>query len=323
MLGLKQGVVLITFSLLLPFFAYADDSNAPLDGKQEALLKLFLPSLFNKAPSKEVSIPSETSSAQKMLGVLPASLMGTMEKTILKITFPQKPYYEIASDDSHQIITLTFTEVGQTVALPELDTLNTAIERVTYAVGSENQFVVTLLLAPNVDVKGLHMEGNRPAEFVLDLGLGPAFSVPTKMKGVKTSGVYEPLVKKPVPLSPEEIFAKNMDEAVSLLSQQRAADALKVLKTAVPKEMASHLSYYVVLAEAYRQSGNALEAERIYLALTKQEPNNADWLVGLGMCYEMRHQQADAFVAYNKALQLGNLSPSLQQYVVQALKRGA
>jgi len=322
----KVARLIITGVLLLPlssFASFAVEKNAPLNDKQEELLKLFLPSLFKTTHPTSSPSASLNKEAPKLFNDTKASLTGDIQNTVFSITFPKRMYYDISSDETHQLITINFRDIDPTMALPEFNTLNTAVEKIAYNVGNDNQLVVTLLLAPNVDVKGLRMDGNHPAEFVMDLGLVPDFQVPVKTKAVKTPGHYQPLVKKPVKPSSDELLQKNIDDAVTLLSQQHATEALKLLKISMPRDIASHVDYYIVLAEANRQSGHVTEALHIYQQLIKQEPNNADWQVGLGMCYDMLNQKTAAMNAYNKALALGNLSPSLQQYVNAALKRGA
>jgi tetratricopeptide (TPR) repeat protein len=279
--------------------------------------------------------------------------MGDIGHTQLVIRTAQKVFYEIASDKSHQILTLSLYDIDpNSVIQPiNINTENTAIQNIQYNENDEHQFILTLNLAPNIEVQGLRIEGEGPSELILDMGLGSIPYIHPKIQDIKASGPYEPLTKTLEPLTPEEVAKENYNEALDLLAQDNVDGAALLLETVITqhpdfenaritlaeiylkqnkstqalsllKSMSSqNPEFSTVLAEAYRQAGDANSAIKVYQALLKLSADNATWWAGLGMSYEMLKQNKEAREAFVKANKLGNLSPALQQYVSNQLAK--
>lgn len=285
-----------------------------------------------------------------LLPVESMAVMGDFGHTQLVIRLPQQTYYQISSDDTHQNLVLSLYNIDPKSLIPPLDLDNTAIQNIQYNMTDDDQFVITLNLAPTVDVQGLRMEGG---ELVLDVGIGAIPYIKSKVQDMKTPGPYQPLVKTPEPLSPDEIAQENYQEALVLLDQNNTDSAVLLLQTILQQhpdfeqarvmlaetyltqnkpqralqilnavdfpDISLHLSYYTALAESYRQSGDAKTAADLYQNLLKINASNATWWAGLGMCLEMLKQNKAAHEAYVKANSFGNLSASLQLYVSKKL----
>lgn len=297
----------------------------------------------------EVTPPIPTSQSP-LLPVESMAVMGDVGHTQLVIQLPQQAYYQISTDDTHQNLVLSLYNIDPKSLIPPLDLDNTAIQNIQYNMTDDDQLVLTLNLAPTVDVQGLRMEGG---QLILDVGIGAIPYVKSEVQNVKTSGPYQPLVKTPEPLSPDEVAQEDYQEALVLLNQSNTVSAvlllqtilqqhpdfeqarvtlaetylsqnkpqlaLQILKTVDFPDVSSHLSYYTALAESYRQTGDAKTAADLYQSLLKLNPNNATWWAGLGMCFEMLKQNQAAHEAYIKANSFGNLSVSLQLYISKKL----
>ena len=99
-----------------------------------------------------------------------------------------------------------------------------------------------------------------------------------------------------------------------LLARGQADEALKILLKAAPP-LTRDPQYYAVVAAAYKNTGQVLQAASVYTTLLKIQPNNSLWWMGLGICSERLHKNNEAISAYQKALMLGNLQTFLRTYV--------
>jgi predicted negative regulator of RcsB-dependent stress response len=322
-------------------------SNILLPVVEPLKVKTFVP------PLPDVDIAGPAQPAQEIpIAVQSAALMGDVGHTQLVLRLTQKPFYTIRTDNSLQIITLIIDNINSDISsIPPLDTQGTAIQNIAFNVTSNNQFVVTLTLLPQMEVQGLRFLDNN---LVLDVGLGPKIPYLPQNGTSVSAGDEKPLVKTFVPLSSDELATENYDEAVDLLNQgnatgamgllqmlvtqhpdylggrillgnlllqqNNAQKALNLLQGTVPQpDIQNNTSYYNLLAEAYRQTGDAKSAVRLYRQLLTVDSTKGAWWVGLGMCFETLNQTAAATEAYQKAQSSGNLSQALQDFVSNKL----
>ncbi len=306
--------------------------------------------------------PSTT--AQLPLAVAPisvesAALMGDLGHTQLVLHLSQQPFYIIRSDTAHQTITLALDNINPDISsIPTLDTTGTALQKVAFDVSPENQLLVTMTLLPKIEIQGLRYQENN---LILDLGIGKTIpytsTIANPIVGSSPESAEveaQPLVKKPVPLSGNELAAENYNEAVDLINQGNTSGAISMLQMlmtqhpdyldgrlllanlllqqnqpnqalTVLQEVPSQASidqnqtYFNILAEANRQSGNFKAAISVYQKLLMTNQSNGAWWVGLGMCFEGLKQSSAATEAYQKALATQNLSPVLQIFVTKKL----
>jgi len=276
-------------------------------------------------------------------------LIGDNRHSQLLMRLNAKPFYQITSDETHQIITLVLDDIDPRSLLSPMDITNSVIQKIHYDYNVQRQLVITLVLVPMCDVQGLRMIGDHPTEFVLDMGVGtlpsPMFMV---QNNVKTTGPYQPLVKTPSIYSSQEFTRyRDYNNAIDLIAQRQFNKAEKILENTLRKNpqfedarvalaeiylnqnrsqnaltvltsmnigddsIESHVDYYTVLAESYRQSGNYAEAFKIYQTLVNFGPDNSVWWTGLGLCLEGLGQMQDARAAFVKAQSLGNLPQEL------------
>jgi tetratricopeptide (TPR) repeat protein len=282
-------------------------------------------------------------------------LIGNNSHSQLLMRLNEKPFYKIITDETHQVITLTLDDIDPRSLLSPMDMTNSVIQKIHYDYNDQRQLVITLILAPMVDVQGLRMMGDHPTEFVVDIGVGtlPPPAITLQNNNVKTnSGPYRPLVKTPSLYSSQDSEQTHeYNIALDLISQHELNKAKQILEKEVRKyplfeearvalaeiylnqnqsqqaltvltfmnitdaSIADHVDYYTVLAESYRQSGNYNEAVKTYQALLNFGPDNAVWWTGLGLCLEEMGRKNDAQSAYLKAQSLGNLPPELNGLV--------
>lgn len=108
-----------------------------------------------------------------------------------------------------------------------------------------------------------------------------------------------------------------------LANENRHAAAWQVLKQAEP-ELAQHLDYYALMAEAGRRSGRCEDAMAVYHRLLTQQ-NSGPWWLGLGLCqrslgrdFTHAFEQAQASVDLGEAsLQFVNRQLELQHGTTQ------
>lgn len=312
--------------------------------------------IFQVHPYRFASHPHASPSPFSLAPIViqSAALMGDAGHTQLVLRLSQKPFYIIRSDATHQTITLAIDNVNPDISsIPPLDTQGTAIQNVTFNVSPESQLLITLSLLPQTEIQGLRYQEDN---LVIDVGLGKTIQyLPTNNSADVTTGNVQPLIKKAVPLTDTQLAAQNYDEAVDLLNQgntQGAIGMLQMLTTQHPDYLEGRLllanlllqqnqndqalatlngvtsrpsfsdnvTYYNLLAEAYRQSGDYTSAIQLYQRLLATDQSNGALWVGLGMCFEGLEQAGAANEAYQKALMTGNLSPVLQTFVSRKLE---
>ncbi|HEV2614617.1 MAG TPA: tetratricopeptide repeat protein [Gammaproteobacteria bacterium] len=287
------------------------------------------------------------------ISIQSAALLGDEGHTQFVIRLSQKPFYIVRTDGAHQTITLMIDNVNPDIsAIPPLDISGTAIQNIAFNVSKENQLLVTLTLLPQVDVQGLRFKDDN---LILDVGIGPQIPYVQSQNGAAAPAeTVEPIVKTLVPLTSDELATQNYDEAVDLLSQGNIAgatgllevvvtehpsdldarvllarlwlqqneptQALNLLEGAMPQPtIQENVTFYDLLAEAYRQTGDPKSAIVMYQQLLRQDASNGVWWVGLGMCFKALNQDAASTEAYQKALATGKLPPVLQTFISKKL----
>ncbi|MDX2164248.1 MAG: tetratricopeptide repeat protein [Gammaproteobacteria bacterium] len=321
----------------------AEQNNANPDAKKI----VFLPQKYTFAHQAG---SSQSSLALEPIVVQSAALMGDVGHTQLILRLSQKPFYVVQTDATHQTITLAIDNINSDISsIPPLDTQGTAIQNVVFNVTADNQLLITLTLSPQTDVQGLRYKENN---LIVDVGLGA--TLPYVTSGTSTQntspGIVQPLIKTPVPLTDSQLAAENYDEAVDLINQGNTQGAIGMLQMVVSQHpvyldgrvllanlllqqneaqqalttlkgvtsqpnFSGNATYYSLLAESYRQTGDFKSAIGIYHQLLQLNPSNGVWWVGLGMCFEGLGQKNAAIESYQKAVETSTLSPVLQTFV--------
>ncbi|WP_107852421.1 tetratricopeptide repeat protein [Oceanimonas marisflavi] len=102
-----------------------------------------------------------------------------------------------------------------------------------------------------------------------------------------------------------------------LVAEHRFAAAWKVLNGADP-ELAAHLDYYALMAEAGRRSGQCEAAIPLYHRLLAQQ-DSGPWWLGLGLC--QRSLGRDFTAAFEQARASVDLGVASLQFVEQQLEQ--
>ena len=98
------------------------------------------------------------------------------------------------------------------------------------------------------------------------------------------------------------------------LARGETAAALDSLAVAVPP-VAVDPEFHALKAALAQQLEHYSQAAAIYTTLTAFEPGNGTWQAGLGMAQDMQGNNADALVAYERALAAGRLDAALLAHV--------
>lgn len=98
------------------------------------------------------------------------------------------------------------------------------------------------------------------------------------------------------------------------INRGNSRQALTILQSVNPS-LEQYPDYYATLAVLQQKLGKPMEASRLYEQLINDDPSNGRWWLGLGMSLEMADHQNEAIQAYKKALNAGNITPSLQMYL--------
>ena len=109
--------------------------------------------------------------------------------------------------------------------------------------------------------------------------------------------------------------------ALARLQLERGAnsDALTTLERSFPYGEAS-ADYQAMLANALGRLGRHKEAAERYGAAASLAPRNPVWLMGLGVELRADNRPGDARAAFQRARELGGLSPQLASFVDQQLR---
>lgn len=105
-----------------------------------------------------------------------------------------------------------------------------------------------------------------------------------------------------------------------LVAMNRPQEALALLE-GQPPEVASHHSYYALLAAFYQQQLMFEQAIETYSALLETNSEVADWWAGMAIGLDQLQRYEDAALAYRQALALPNLQQSLAQFSAQRLEQ--
>lgn len=79
--------------------------------------------------------------------------------------------------------------------------------------------------------------------------------------------------------------------------------------------------YNALLAALYQRKSQHEDAARHYLVALRQSPDTANWLVGLGISLQATKNNSAAAEAFQRALDLGGLSPALTATAQEQLKK--
>jgi hypothetical protein len=114
-------------------------------------------------------------------------------------------------------------------------------------------------------------------------------------------------------------FAKQLF-ASTLTEYNQSAQAIKLLETDMP-DFTNNAGYYSVLATAYLKNTNFFQAGSIYRKLVEQDPYDARYWLGLGICYQMQNDKDGALKAYQAALSNAPPDWSAAAYVTQQMRQ--
>ena len=98
------------------------------------------------------------------------------------------------------------------------------------------------------------------------------------------------------------------------------AAALSTLEKYAPQASASS-EYHGFYAALLQRAGRHTEAIGQFQAALKIQPNQANWLMGLGISLQTEKRYAEAEQAYSRARAANTLTPDLQAFVEQRLKQ--
>jgi len=120
-------------------------------------------------------------------------------------------------------------------------------------------------------------------------------------------------------LTPESLDLLELDARLFLL-RGNPAQALLVLQKVSP-DIAQDPDYYALVASVHQRLGKYDVAAQIYQQLLAINRSNSNWWIGLGLALESQKKTNTALQAYQQALTLGDLSPSLQMSVQEKIAR--
>jgi MSHA biogenesis protein MshN len=102
------------------------------------------------------------------------------------------------------------------------------------------------------------------------------------------------------------------------MAQKKSAQAIDILAKFQPStaNQVEYLAYRASLAQQLKQTQLAMSD---YLVLTKIEPGNARWWLGLAIIRDQLGERTIALQAYNKANELGQLDGSVDDFIQQRI----
>jgi MSHA biogenesis protein MshN len=102
------------------------------------------------------------------------------------------------------------------------------------------------------------------------------------------------------------------------MAQKKSAQAIDILAKFQPStaNQVEYLAYRASLAQQLKQTQLAMSD---YLVLTKIEPGNARWWLGLAIIRDQLGERTIALQAYNKANELGQLDGSVNDFIQQRI----
>lgn len=105
-----------------------------------------------------------------------------------------------------------------------------------------------------------------------------------------------------------------------LMATNNTELAVSVLESDLPA-VAEDSAYHALLASCYQQAKQFEQSIARYSALLEYDANRADWWVGMGIGLDHLKRYPDAALAYQQALALPSLQPSLANYSQHRLKQ--
>jgi len=126
-------------------------------------------------------------------------------------------------------------------------------------------------------------------------------------------------VESGLKLTPDSIDLITLDARILLLRNHPEA-ALQILQKISPLIM-QEPGYYALLASVQQSLGQFAMAEQLYKRLLALDRDNGNLWAGLGLALESQKKNNSACQAYQQALDLGNLSPSLQTDIQERINK--
>lgn len=103
------------------------------------------------------------------------------------------------------------------------------------------------------------------------------------------------------------------------MSQGNLKGALEVLSQS-QQYAVDNASYQAMMAAVLQRNGQHEDAIGRYRSALRREPDNAPWLVGLGISLQAANKPSEAADAFARARQTGKLDPVLEAFAKQRLK---
>ncbi len=124
------------------------------------------------------------------------------------------------------------------------------------------------------------------------------------------------LQRNPGNLKLVRIYAEVLDR------QQHTPVAVRLLERYRPARIEQDPAYFALLAAYDRKLERHRQAADLYRELTRLQPDNGLWWIGLGLSLEALDQPVAAAEAYRKARDTGSLNATLRRFVAGKLQAG-
>jgi len=123
------------------------------------------------------------------------------------------------------------------------------------------------------------------------------------------------------------VFATNLDPRqanmamlLARMQLESGGNALETLQRSLPYAE-SHAEYRAMMAGVLQRANRHKEAVDHYQAAVRLQPGNGVWWMGMGISLQADKRNAEAKVAFQRALDSGRLTPELQAFVERHLQQ--
>ncbi|WP_342114792.1 hypothetical protein [Pseudoduganella sp. OTU4001] len=112
----------------------------------------------------------------------------------------------------------------------------------------------------------------------------------------------------------------NMAMLLARLQLEHGGNALDTLQRSLPYAE-SNADYRALLAGVMQRHNRHKEAADHYQAAVRLQPGNAVWWMGMGISLQADKRNAEAKIAFQRARDIGRLTPELQSFVERRLQQ--
>lgn len=124
-------------------------------------------------------------------------------------------------------------------------------------------------------------------------------------------------LRRALTMNPEQA---GMAMLLARLQLEHGSGALDTLEQSLPYAQ-SNPDYRAMLAGVLERAGRHREAAEHYRAAVQLQPANGVWWMGLGIALQAEQRNAEAKVAFQRAVESGRLAPDLQAFVERRLQQ--